>query len=173
MHFIISDTHSDAAALEEAVKKAIALGSDEIWSAGDLCPDGFGMLTLIQTMPLPFVQVRGNCDSMYTYSALALPYPPMIISRMIEGGREVEMTHGDRIWEPMALEKGGIFITGHTHLPALYTDVEGIIHLNPGSISRPRNREGATYALINEEGIEVRRMRDDKLLLFQSLQPEA
>lgn len=174
IHIVISDTHSDSIALAEAITKAAALGAADIFSAGDLCPQGIELLTLVSTSPVEIIQVRGNCDSMYSYDGLGLRFPPMIISRNIEGGRSIEMTHGDRIWEPQALSSGDIFITGHTHVPHLYRDEEGIIHLNPGSISRPRNPEGATYAIIDEAGIRICLLRSDKVLkslLFQTLKP--
>ena len=36
---------------------------------------------------------------------------------------------------------------GHTHVP-FYKNSEGIIFINPGSVSRPRSRIGATFAVI-------------------------
>lgn len=176
IHIVISDTHSDSVALARVITKAAALGATDIFSAGDLCPQGIELQTLVSTSPVEIIQVRGNCDSMYTYDGLGLRFPPLIVSRNIEDGRCIEMTHGDRIWEPQALTEGDIFITGHTHVPHLYRDAEGIIHLNPGSISRPRNPEGASYAIIDKAGIEIRLLRNDRKLmslLFKALKPEA
>ncbi|MCL2264907.1 MAG: metallophosphoesterase [Treponema sp.] len=39
---------------------------------------------------------------------------------------------------------------GHTHLP-YYKNINGILLINPGSVSRPRSRIGATFAVIKCE----------------------
>jgi len=36
---------------------------------------------------------------------------------------------------------------GHTHIPC-YKSVNGVLLINPGSVSRPRSREGATFAVV-------------------------
>ena len=83
------------------------------------------------------------------------------------------MTHGDRITDtaefPFPLVANDIFIQGHTHVPELYKDRDGIIHLNPGSPSRPRSEYGATYAIISGEKIEVRKLKGDKTIFSWKL----
>ncbi|MCL2175646.1 MAG: YfcE family phosphodiesterase [Treponema sp.] len=40
-----------------------------------------------------------------------------------------------------------VVLTGHTHVPHL-KKIDGIYLINPGSVSRPRSRIGATFAVI-------------------------
>lgn len=73
------------------------------------------------------------------------------------------LTHGDRYPSPygMGLEKGDIFISGHTHTPQLHTDAMGIICVNPGSTTFPRNTLGPTYGILDKDGIRLLSLKDD------------
>ena len=46
-------------------------------------------------------------------------------------------------------------IHGHTHVP-YHVIHQGIHIINPGSITYPRSSKGATYALVNIKGEEVK-----------------
>ena len=82
------------------------------------------------------------------------------------------MTHGHNIVDPSGfpfpLADGDILIQGHTHVPQLDRDCNGVIHLNPGSPTRPRSGYKATYAVISESSIEVRKLKGDKVVLSLS-----
>ena len=54
-----------------------------------------------------------------------------------------------------SLNEGDIVITGHSHTPHLYKE-NGIYFVNPGSLSRPRGNEGATYGVINYHTIKIK-----------------
>ncbi len=61
------------------------------------------------------------------------------------------------------LEKDGadILIMGHTHVPFIAEFPSGKI-LNPGSVGQPRDGDPrASYAIIDEQGIEIRRVDYD------------
>ena len=65
---------------------------------------------------------------------------------------------------PIPLTSGDIFILGHSHVPLLEKDGKGIIHLNPGSPSRPRGPQGATVGIIAYEEVRIIRLKDGKVL---------
>lgn len=54
------------------------------------------------------------------------------------------------------MESGyNLIISGHTHLPGIYKE-DGLIRLNPGSPSLPKNKEKTpTIALIEEDRISL------------------
>ncbi len=111
------------------------------------------------------IMVKGNCDSSYDFEAAGKVVPPLIV-RLPWQGRTILMTHGDRWPSPygLSMKKGDIFLFGHIHVPRLYTDRDGIIILNPGSTTYPRGESAASYALLLPDRIEVRTLREDKLL---------
>lgn len=153
--FVISDIHSDAEALSFAVRKAAELNSSLLLIAGDLVPSGPHFATLLQNAPFPYVCIRGNSDSVWNFRDLSMAPPPAFTVHEIFG-RSAVMTHGHLFDDyPVPLKRGDIMITGHTHVPALYEDKNGVINLNPGSLSRPRGHEGATYAVIFPDRIDL------------------
>lgn len=154
-YLVISDLHGMDDGLE-LVKKAIEhfqpLG---IISSGDQCPDPF------EPIYSSFISVRGNCDRFYEYGQI--PFPPLYREmRIFE--RNVVITHGDRFsYQDFKLEKGSVFISGHTHVPML--DVhDGIYFLNPGSPSRPRSSSGPTAGLFTQSGLALFSLLDFKIL---------
>ena len=151
--FVISDIHSDLEALRFALNKAETAKASLLLIAGDLVPKGPEFTHLLQGTSFPYVCVRGNCDSVWDFKDLFLAPPPQFTVREL-AGRTLVMTHGHLFSDyPVPLSKGDIMVTGHTHVPHLFTDDEGVINLNPGSLSRPRGPEGPTYAVITESRI--------------------
>jgi len=73
------------------------------------------------------------------------------------------ITHGHRFFSgsnalvSAARANGAnVVLSGHTHVPHRKL-VDGIHLINPGSVSRPRSRTGATFAVIEcEEGKELK-----------------
>ncbi|MDE5759247.1 MAG: metallophosphoesterase [Allobaculum sp.] len=99
-----------------------------------------------------WLSVKGNND----YYAVDLPRERIV---EIEGHR-IYMAHGhqipfsNRIQSFVNLAKANqcdIVITGHTHRP-LIEEKDGILILNPGSLSRNRDGSSPSYALLNLEG---------------------
>lgn len=145
MHLIVSDIHgSDEGML--LVRQAIEHFHPEgIISAGDQCPD-----PLYSAFYSSLIAVRGNCDRFYEY--YDIPFPPL--SREIKlYGKRIVITHGhEAAPDDFDLQKGDIFISGHTHVPSLYEE-EGVVFCNPGSPSRPRSSSGPTAAALSDKGI--------------------
>ncbi len=94
-----------------------------------------------------FAMVRGNCD-------LEDKYP----NDLLESAEDcrVFITHGHRYNVKMALtnlamkakEMGADFVFfGHSHTAGVEM-VDGVLYLNPGSISLPRGRSEKTYAIV-------------------------
>ena len=44
-----------------------------------------------------------------------------------------------------SLEEGSVFLSGHTHIPVLKADGRGILRLNPGSVSIPKENSPHGY----------------------------
>ncbi|MBO6159085.1 MAG: metallophosphoesterase family protein [Firmicutes bacterium] len=154
---IISDTHGgiqDARRLIENLHDQI----DGVWHLGDEYRD-FEMLQRRYgpLYGLAFQAVPGNCDY----------FSPAPNRRDIPVcGHKVLMSHGHMYGVfggtglgslPSEALKAGcdVALYGHTHMPNLARE-NGILYLNPGSLSRPRGGFKKSYALLTlEEGIEA------------------
>ena len=138
---VFSDTHGAT----DAAKRIIAEteGIDCIIHLGDNCRDAE---ELRKNTSIRVVSIRGNCD-----------YDPSVAAQQlltIDGAR-ILLVHGHQYHVDTNLlrlnfaaqEAGACAVCfGHTHR-ALCTYEDGILFLNPGSISRPR--DGArSYALL-------------------------
>ena len=145
MHLIVSDIHGSEEGML-LVRQAIEhLHPEGIISAGDQCPD-----PLYSAFYSSLIAVRGNCDRFYEY--YDIPFPPL--SREIKlYGKRIVITHGhEAVPDDFDLQKGDIFISGHTHVPSLYEE-DGVVFCNPGSPSRPRSSSGPTAAALSDEGL--------------------
>ncbi len=91
--------------------------------------------------------VRGNCDS--EVDQMVLPFPILSESATLLCGKtRVFLAHGHK--EPPPLCAGDVYVTGHTHVPLISRE-EGYLHLNPGSVSLPKD-EAQTRAYIIFDG---------------------
>lgn len=148
---VISDTHRH---LEKATDLIVRLHEeiDGVWHLGDNYHD-FELLSNRFALPfrLAFQGVPGNCDA-----AAAAPARRVI---PVEGHR-VFMTHG-HVYGVSASYYGSlnkmarsahadVVLFGHTHVPLLLRE-EGILYLNPGSLSEPRGGSKTSYAILTLE----------------------
>ncbi len=142
---VVSDTHGDPGNLE-LVLRILGPRMDLLVHLGDGARD-LDRLPPGLLRSLPSLQVKGNMDS-------DAHLPPSRIARA--GSRLLYVSHGHAALAsgsplPMILaarEAGAsACLFGHTHVPhKSYQD--GLLLLNPGSLSRPRNGWGPTFALL-------------------------
>ncbi len=100
-------------------------------------------------------EVRGNCDS--EVDQMLIDYPIMSTYVVVYiNGKKIFMTHGHIYNEDNMpnLEKGDVFLSGHTHI-YLATKKNDIYILNPGTTSFDKNKrvdnieEIGTYGLFD------------------------
>lgn len=162
---LASDIHGSSFALRLLAGRAKQHQAQKILIAGDLCPpESLEFKTLLREEAETLL-VRGNCDSSYAFSNAGINLPPLV-QRLKWGEKTLVMTHGDRFPSPYGLdmESGDIFISGHTHIPHVVRQEDGILTINPGSTTFPRTPLGPTYALLFEEGVSIRSLDDDRPL---------
>ena len=96
---------------------------------------------------MTFHAVPGNCDF---FSDLSRELTVEV------GGKKIWMTHGDhfgvksgygRIESAAAVRGADICLFGHSHIPIVY-EKNGILFLNPGSITEPRGPKRKSYAIV-------------------------
>lgn len=102
------------------------------------CGDSQSMPQLIT----PFIQCKGNCDYYEEIlQEVRIPTPQgLLLMRHIPN-----MLH-----ERLKKENVRFYIYGHTHIKTFYEE-DGIYHINPGSITYPRDSKNGSYLLLDVE----------------------
>ncbi|MBQ3416384.1 MAG: phosphodiesterase [Ruminococcus sp.] len=155
-YLIASDIHGSAFYCEKLIEAFHRESADRLILLGDILyhgprndlPEGYdpkGVSALLNTYRDRILCVRGNCDA--EVDQMVLSFPIMAEYAVLDAGdRLVYLTHGHHfnINSLLPLQKGDILIYGHTHIP-LYEEREGILCLNPGSVSIPKNGTAHSY----------------------------
>jgi putative phosphoesterase len=159
---VVSDSHGYVPALTAVLRWAAGTaavdgaGVAPAFSAAVFLGDGAGDIDAASAetgFTLPWYKVRGNGD-------LDLSIPGSMVLEIPTGPggpvRRLFLAHGNRHGVEEGVEtiaaaarsagaEAALF--GHTHVPSCDT-VDGILALNPGSVSRPRSRIGPTFAVL-------------------------
>ena len=153
MKFIIaSDIHGSAKYCRLLIDALNAEGAERLLLLGDILYHGprnplpeeyspkdvVGMLSSIKEK---IICVRGNCDSEIDQTVLPFPLPDYAL--VFADGVNMCLTHGHRTLPP--LNGGDVLLTGHTHVPL--NEAGEYLHLNPGSVSLPKEDSAHGYIL--------------------------
>ncbi len=156
--FIASDLHGSAKYTGELLKAFGKEGADKLLLLGDILyhgprnplPEGYApaeVARMLGGVKEKILCVRGNCDS--EVDQMVLPFPALSdYAAVFCGGVNIYLSHGHKETPPLC--GGDVYITGHTHVP-LNSRGEGFLHLNPGSVSLPKD-ENATRGYILFDG---------------------
>lgn len=140
---ILSDTHGSLANARLALAEAGTV--DFIIHAGDLYSDAE---ELAGEADMPFKAVRGNCDVVGDGPCelfFELRGYSFFLAHGHQGG-------GPGLWEKWLLERAcrcgaQVAIYGHTHRACL-VEQKGVLVINPGSITLPRDGGRPSYCLL-------------------------
>ena len=96
--------------------------------------------------------VRGNCDC--EVDQMMLRFPILADYALLDAGKRlIYATHG-HVYNPEnlpPLKPGDVLLFGHTHVP-LQAEKDGILCMNPGSVSIPKGNSGHGY-MTYEDGL--------------------
>ena len=101
--------------------------------------------------------VRGNCDGEVDQMMLSFPILSET-SLLFVDGRVWMAAHGHRTGaNPTAgdlpsLPQGSVFLSGHTHIPTNDLNEQGILCINPGSVTFPKG-DSARSCMLYENGV--------------------
>lgn len=147
---IISDTHRFTKAINEAIP--YLLDCDLIVHAGDNIDDA----DYIQAATdIPVVAVKGNCDF----------YPDSVKDEetFMAENKRIFVCHGHKygikytlsdLFEKALDSDVDIVIFGHSHVPC-YEEMNGVIFINPGSVSLPRGGSSKGIGILDIENGEI------------------
>ncbi len=167
MKFIIaSDIHGCAPACRKLLDSFAASGADRLILLGDLLyhgprndlPEGYdpkAVITMLSEYADRLFCVRGNCDT--EVDQMVLPFPIMAETALLfVDGREWLACHGHRTGANPStgdlprLPVGSVILSGHTHVPVLEENADGILLFNPGSVSIPKGGFPASYGVYED-----------------------
>jgi len=174
-----SDVHGVPAALETLFRRAEELHPDMLILLGDALYHGprngvpvdydtKRTAELLNSRRENILAVRGNCDA--EVDQLMLDFPIFAeYSEVLLENKRFFLTHG-HFWNAShlpVLPQGAVLAHGHTHIPLLCTQAEGITVFNPGSISLPKGGNPASFGVWEDGKLSVRRLDDGRILLLE------
>lgn len=165
-YLFASDIHGSAYYCQKLFACYEASKADKLILLGDLLYHGprndfpkeyapKRVITLLNSKKEEILAVRGNCDGEVDQMVLEFP----ILSDyalLCDGDTEFFLTHGHRV-SPENLPPyrvGNVFVYGHTHIWKAEKQ-NGIILLNPGSVSLPKGGNPETFALYEQGKISI------------------
>ena len=181
---IASDLHGSATACKRLLDIFTASGAERLILLGDLLyhgprndlPEGYdpkAAIAMLSEQADKLFCVRGNCDT--EVDQMVLPFPILAETALLfVDGRTWFAAHGHRAGaNPTAndlpkLPAGSVVLTGHTHIPVLETNENGILLLNPGSVSIPKGGFAPSYAVYEDGRFAVVSL-DGEILLETAL----
>ena len=136
---VFSDTHGSLTNLDSFQKRLGQL--DSVFHLGDCVRDAE---PIAARFGIGYCAVRGNCD----------PYSDIPLEKVIEwNGHRILMLHGHTAGGRLALyykaSANGCdcVLSGHTHVASV-EQYEGVLMVNPGSLSLPRGGQRPGCALL-------------------------
>lgn len=147
---IISDTHRFTKAIDEAIP--YLQDCELIVHAGDNIDDA----DYIQAVTdIPVIAVKGNCDF---YSDPGKDEESFIVENkrifVCHGHKYgIKYTLSDLLERALDLDVD-IVIFGHSHVPC-YEEMDGVIFINPGSVSLPRGGSSKGLGILDIENGEI------------------
>ena len=172
---IASDIHGAAGFCQSLLEAFDREGADRLLLLGDILyhgprndlPEGYnprGVIALLNERRDLLLCVRGNCDT--EVDQMVLDFPVMADYALLEiDGRRIYATHG-HVFHPdhlPPLRPGDVLLFGHTHIPTR-TERNGILCLNPGSVSIPKQNSPHGYMLLAGGEFEWKTLAGDTYL---------
>ena len=155
---VISDTHRRLQNAESLLNRLINQGGlDAVVHCGDHIDDA---RSLEKKFPnLAFYMVPGNCDFEGMGSGTSLFTEIGGVPTLITHGHKHHVKYGteELVIDAQAYE-AKLVLFGHSHI-AYKVKKEGILLLNPGSLSEPRDTMYPSFALLDLEMGEVKNAR--------------
>ena len=162
-YLVVSDIHGSADWLKKFIKVSKSENPDKIIILGDVyyhgprnaLPDGYSPMAvaeMLNSVADSIVCVKGNCDAevdqMISKFEMMEKYEEEI------SYKKFLFVHGHHL-DFQNLPNGYDFIFGgHTHESGI-TDFGGVVYVNPGSLSIPKNGTTNSYSKIENEKITI------------------
>ncbi len=120
------------------------------------------VIAILSELKDHIIAVRGNCEA--EVDQMVLPFPVLAETAIIfADSLRIFATHG-HIYTPEKHPEGiDAFFYGHTHIPELEKR-NGVIYLNPGSVSIPKGGFTPSYAVYSSGEICIKALCDNSTM---------
>ena len=114
------------------------------------------VIAMLNPLKDELLAVRGNCDTEVDQMVLEFPIMADYALLVLEG-RSFYLSHGHIYHEGNLppLMPGDVFVYGHTHVLRAEKK-DGLVYLNPGSVSLPKQGNPPTYGVLEDGCFFVR-----------------
>jgi len=177
---ITSDIHGDAECCKAMLQAAQRENAEKILILGDILyhgprndlPSGYApkkVIEMLNAIADKLICVRGNCEA--EVDQMVLSFPVMSDTAVFLDGEnklEIYMSHG-HIYNPDKLPnmpQGSVFLYGHTHILSI-EQKDGILCLNPGSVSLPKGGNPKTYATYADGVFEIKTLQGEVVASYK------
>ena len=174
---IASDIHGDAECCQAMLDACTRENAEKILILGDILyhgprndlPSGYApkkVIEMLNAIADKLICVRGNCEA--EVDQMVLNFPVMSTTACVldtENNRSIYMSHG-HVYSPDNLPpmpNGSIFLSGHTHV-LMSEKKDGVLCVNPGSVSLPKNGNPKSYAVYESGIITIKTLSGEKIL---------
>lgn len=162
---VASDIHGSKTSAEQIRDAFIKTGAEKILLLGDILyhgprnslPEDYSpkeVCSILNPISQSIIALRGNCDC--EVDQMVLSFDVTTESMYLSNGSWLcYACHGHKLEsQKNLLSPETILLHGHTHIPTCKKE-EGIIILNPGSISMPKENHPKTFALLEDSLFSV------------------
>ena len=125
------------------------------------------VIGLLNGMKERILCIRGNCDAEVDQMVLEFPIMADYALLVLEG-RSFYLSHGHIYHEGNLppLMPGDVFVYGHTHVLRAEKK-DGLVYLNPGSVSLPKQGNPPTYGVLEDGCFFVRTLEGGTVATIQ------
>lgn len=154
---IASDIHGSSFYCEKLIERFELEGAEKLLLLGDILyhgprndlPEGYApkqVISLLNPIADKILCVKGNCES--EVDGMVLDFSVDSENTFVfDGKNTLFLTHGHKIPENIS-KMNCILVNGHTHVP-LCDKSQGYLHINPGSVSIPKENSPHSYILFD------------------------
>lgn len=154
---VVSDIHGNSEKFkivmnfmkQEQIDKMIILG-DIFNNYYELNAASKEISSMLWEIPSKLAITKGNCDN--SFDQTLLPVNFLDHFQMVLGTKRIYFHHGHL--RTLYSDSINVYCQGHTHV-AKIQETDGIIYMNPGSISMPRDYTCGTFLVMNESVITI------------------
>ncbi len=153
---------------QEAPRLLLLLGDLLYHGPRNDLPKGYdpkGVAALLNDMKGFLLCVRGNCEAEVDQMMLEFPVLSDYAALFWED-RTLFAVHGHQPWlGTLPVRPGNVLLTGHTHVPVLQ-EKAGILRLNPGSVSIPKEGSGHSYLILENQRAVLKNLDGSEITAF-------
>lgn len=148
---IASDIHGYEKTCGKLIEAFRRERAERMLLLGDLTDGSREVADMLNGIKDSLLCIRGNCD--HESDQRLLDFPIMAYYCLLFlGGKVIFATHGHKYGKDNP-PKADILLQGHTHTPAWEKLEGGMLYVNPGAVSFPRNGSKNSYMMMFEWGM--------------------